>query len=391
MRLAARSDEFHERAMQATGLADFGPDDYRDRMQRLLADYDAHARFTPVGLQMIETNITGLLIGRLLAEHGFRTQTTRAEISKPIVIVGMMRTGTTALQRLLAQDPGNQWLPPWLAAAPMPRPPRESWESNPAFQSVAAGLEQLYAMVPGFRETHPMQAGEPDECRLTMDQSFWSPGSACIASAPDYAAWCVATDARHAYRRHRRVLELIAAGDARRWVLKDPCHLWGLDALLAEFPDACIVFMHRDPVQSLTGAAALLHAVRSRTEQLTQEEIGREEFTVWSRALAKAEAVRAQHDPARFLDVHMDELRADPVGIAERIHAHFGLPVSARARDRWLAFTRTPPDGGHARSRHEPEEFGFTADEAWAAVGDYAERYRRVTASMHALDEKKLA
>ena len=242
--LLPQFEHLHERAIQATALRDFGPGDYIAPMKRLLADYDAHASFTAIGQQMIEAQLVGALITRLIAQQGFtlHPELLHTPIARPIVIVGMMRSGSTALLRLLAQDPDVQWLPPWLASAPMPRPPRESWAANPWFRHSAAVFEQLNRLSANFERMHPMAADEPDECRLAIDHTFWSPGLATMATAPEYAQWCLECDASFAYRRYRQVLGLISGGNTQRWVLKDPCHLWGLDALLNVFPDACVVW-----------------------------------------------------------------------------------------------------------------------------------------------------
>jgi Sulfotransferase family len=371
-------DTFHERACAATGLGNFGPEDYREPMQRLLADYDANARFTAIGRQMSEGQITAALISRLIAQDNFARypEFLADPIEKPIVIVTMMRSGSTALLRLLAQDPANQALPPWLASAPMPRPPRAGWETNPWYRQSVAAFEQLYRIAPDIRRMHPMQADEPDECRLAIDQTFWSPGMATMATAPEYARWCLECDAAFAYRRYRRILGLIAGGSSQRWVLKDPCHSWGLDTLLKEFPDACIVWMHRDPVAAMIGAATIMYEARRSTGTQSREAVGREQLDRWGRAAAKAEKVRRAGDSSRFFDLHMRELQRDPAGSAERIYHHFGLPVTDAARNAWSRYLASKPDAGHSPFRYTAEDFGFTAADVHAVVGDYSARYQ---------------
>ncbi len=47
-----------------------------------------------------------------------------------------------------------------------------------------------------------------------------------------------------------------------QWLLKSPAHLWQLDTLLAEYPDALIVQTHRDPLNVISSIAALTHHLR---------------------------------------------------------------------------------------------------------------------------------
>jgi Sulfotransferase family len=384
MSFSSQFDAFHEQAAKATGFDDFGAADYIEPMRLILSDYDKYSHFSEAGVQMMSAGIVGLLIGRLFSEQGFKEHPdfANAPLKKPVIIVSMLRTGSTALHRLLAKDPANQWLPPWLGATPMPRPPRETWESNPWYQMLAQGLEQIYQLNPKIKAAHPMLPTEPDECRFAGDQSFWSPGLACTAVAPEYAAWCIGSDARYSYRRYRQTLGLIAGGDTRRWVLKDPQHLWSLAAMLDVFPDACVVYCHRELNTSYASMASLIYELRRlRESDLTAKQHGRQELTLWGAAQSKAEDARNKHDPSRFCDVHIRELHADPIGTAERIYRHFNLPVSEEARQSWRTHVAMDVRAGHGAHHYKIEDFGFTEKDIIASVGSYYERYQRLYGS----------
>lgn len=388
MGLLSRFDELHELAAQASGLDDFGAADYVEPMRQLLADYDRHNRIPPEGEALIAGDIIGQLVGRLFAQSGFKShpEFAQAAIEKPLFVIGMARTGTTALLRLLSKDPAAQSLPLWLASTPMPRPPRETWESHPCYRQIAQGLRQLDEMLPEFKHIHPMVADEADECRIVLGQSFWSPGMASLATTSDYADWCLAGDARYAYRDYRRTLGLVAGGDRRRWVLKCPTHSWGLDALLDVFPDANIVFTHRDVTTSMASTASMVHCLRgTREPQVGPEQIGREILAHWGRALDKAEKVRQRYDPARFVDVHVRQMQTNPVGTVERIYRHFGLPFSAEARTAMARELGRDPRVGHGDHRYAPDYFGLDEHKVRAGVGDYWERNR----AMEAVKEEK--
>jgi hypothetical protein len=292
-----------------------------------------------------------------------------------LIIIGMVRTGSTALLKLLASDPANQSLTYWLGNTPMPRPPRETWESNPWYQATVKGLDEFYQRSPQFWNIHEMIADQADECRIVIDHTFWSSGLSTTATVPNYTDWCIKGDARYAYRYHRKVLGLIAGGDSRRWILKDPSHLYGLDSLLDIYPDACIVFTHRDIMTSMaSGASLVLEVRRMRDAQIDMIRHGREQLSQWGRVLDKTEKVRAQHDPARFFDVHMNQIRSDPLGTAEAIYGHFGIPFGDRSRHamvQHLAIDTTPRPGVH---EYSAAEFGLTEKDVYAGIGDYYER-----------------
>jgi hypothetical protein len=380
MSFAAQFERLHERAVAATGFNDFGDTTYIEPMKLALADYDRYAKFSETGAQIVSANLAGLLAARLLAEQGFKThpEFAAAPLVKPLIIIGMLRTGSTALLQLLSKDPGNQWLPPWLGAAPMPRPPRALWDSNFWYQQMAQALAQLNEMSPDLKSAHPMHADTPDECRFGFDQSFWSPGLATTATTKEYAAWCIGTDAGYSYKRYKRILGLIAGGSTQRWLLKDPSHLWGLDALLKIFPDACIIYTHREPVEAITSMASLFYELRHLTEPLPREIIGRDVMLHWARAQAKGEIVRKRADPARFIDIHIKDIAADPIGTATRIYRHFDIPVTEEAVVCWQEHVASDPKTGRSPKKVTPEELGYTAQDVYANIGGYYDRYRQL-------------
>lgn len=377
---SSRFDAFHDQAAAATGLDDFGATDYVMPLKLLLTDYD-RGYLGAVGVQMAAGAITGLLISRLFAEKGFKAHPdfAAAPIERPIIITGMARTGSTSLQRLLAQDPDSQWITPWLGNTPMPRPPRESWDSNPWYQMTVQGIQQFHQMIPAIKSLHPQTAAGADECRFGLEPGFWSPGLAFLGAVHEYAEWMVEADARYAYARYRKVLALIAGGDRRRWLLKDPTmHPWAPQTLIDTFPDACFVYTHRDPVKAMASLSDMMYVVRREREPaLTPEQNGREQLALWGPAINKTEtALRSLH-PSRVCDVHIDELQADPVATAERIYRYFQLPVSEAARQNWRHLADTDARGGHGAHPCKAEDSGFSARDVRSRLDTYCDGYEQ--------------
>lgn len=373
-------EALHEAARKATGLSDFGPQDYRAGLRRLLAAYDSDTRFTPIGRRFAIGGIVGTLAQRLLSEEGWkrRPDCRSRPIRQPLVITGIPRTGTTALHKLLALDPQFQGLEHWLAESPMVRPPRTTWASNPAFLTSAAGLEAFFRMMPEMRKAHDMAADEVEECLDVLRQSFVSNRFGSSAHIPSYDAWFLEQDEQGSYRRYAEVLRLIGADEPyTRWLLKNPGHVAEMECLLAVFPDALIVQTHRDPVEAIASLCSTLHMARRMYEgDATRPElIGPREIRYWSRAVARTERVRALK-PDQFFDVDHRRFHADPVGVVRAIYDRFGFTLGAIALERMQQRIASSPIRRHGEHRYVLEDYGVTAGEIRAAFADYMDRYR---------------
>ena len=152
---------------------------------------------------------------------------------------------------------------------------------------------------------------------------------------PTYSAWLKGQDWAGPFRRHRRNLQLIGLNDAgRRWVLKNPSHLFSLDAILEVYPDALIIQTHREPrtvIGSMCSLAA--HATDGWSNTFRGQVIGAGQLELWARGLEGFAAARSKHDPAQFFDVDYADFTADPIGTVESVYAHFGLDYTGAAAD----------------------------------------------------------
>lgn len=374
-------DTLHAMASDATGLDDFGATDYHEPMRLLLADIDEHTVLSEAGIELMRQNLVVLLAGRLMTQHGLKStpESARVAVEQPLVITGFPRTGTTVLQRLLDADPQFQSLPFWLAKMPMPRPPREAWEDHPVYQEVRQGLADLFSLVPDFRTLHPMRPQTGDECRWSIDQSFWTTTLAGTLVIPNYTRWLISSSPARAYDYHRRVLQLVAHGDQRPWLLKDPSHLFALDTVVDLFPGTRFVYTHRDPTECISSVSNLVWAFRPLAEPtLTREQVGTQMLEFWSAAVGKAEAARARLGEQHFCDIHVDETRTNPVATAERIYDYFDIPVPDTTRQAWEAAVTSPTTLAHKSRAQKPQEFGLTRKRVEAAMPEYVRRYAQL-------------
>ncbi|MBB1058483.1 sulfotransferase [Dietzia sp. B19] len=337
-------EDLHASASRAIGLEDFGDgeDRHRDALGVLLDSLHSDAGLTPAGSKYWRSVLKGAMVARLVSQAGFSADPAQAdvEIERPVVVTGLPRTGTTALHRLLGADPANQGLELWLTEVPKPRPPREQWEDDPTYR----GLRDLYAGFmsenPDYGGVHYISADDLEECWQLLRQSATAASYECLARLDGYSRWLEGVDWVPAYRRHKRNLQLIGADDpGRRWVLKNPSHLFALDALLEVYPDAVVVQTHRDPRKSMASMFSLAHRTAADwSTRFTPEYIGSSQLDLWARGVSEFDAVRARHeaDPgsrATFVDVNHRELIEDPAGVVERVYSAIGTELDEGVRE----------------------------------------------------------
>lgn len=279
-------DDLKASASKMIGLDDFGSNDdnYLEALEVLLDSYRRDADLTPLGSKMNRFFLRGALVARLLSEAAWKQYPQHADvvIERPIFVTGLVRTGTTALHRLLGADPAHQGLHLWLAEFPQPRPPRETWDSNPYYSQLNAQFEKHHAENPDYTGLHFMAAYELEECWQLLRQSLHSASYETLAHLPTYSQWLSRQDWTPSYQRHRRNLQLIGLNDAdKRWVLKNPSHLFALDALMATYPDALVIQTHR-PVETIMASMCSL-AQHTAEDGRRRSPAPRSALTQWKR------------------------------------------------------------------------------------------------------------
>jgi hypothetical protein len=378
---ATAFERLHEAAAAQAGASDFGEPDYRVGLDVLLQSMDYDPRFTEQGRaiawgQLVDALASRAIAFRSMADNpGFE----RVRIERPIVIIGIPRTGTTALHKLMAVDPQFQGLEKWLLSAPMPRPPRQTWAANPRFRKEVAALEARFGAAPRQRAAHNMVAEEVDECLWVQRQSFVSNFWPCGWSAATYDAWWQAQDETASYHYLRRNIQLIGMNDpGKLWLLKNPSHVLHLDLLFAIFPDALVIHTHRDPAKAVPSLCALLmqgHAVmeEGRTAQRARIMCDRE-VAKWAKGVRDAERVRDAHT-GQIMDVIHAEFHADPMAVIRRIYGFAGLELSPRVEAAMRERIVAAPESSHGAHRYDVADFAITEDEIRERFGAYIEQF----------------
>lgn len=364
-------EDLHASATRATGLDDFGDDAYLEPLAILLDSYKNEAGLTELGSKMFRFFLKGALIARLLSEAAWKANPghTDVEIRRPIFVTGLPRTGTTALHRLLTADPAHQGLEMWLAEFPQPRPPRDAWADNPVYQQIDAGLAQHHVENPEFMGVHYMDAAEVEECWQLLRQSVMSISYESLAYLPTYSRWLSEQDWTPAYLRHKRNLQMIGLNDPdKRWVLKNPSHLFALDALMAAYPDALVIQTHRAPSTIIASMCSLAEqATPGWSTTFVGDTIGDTQLELWSRGLREFSSARARYDQSQFVDVDFADLRNDPMGTVERVYSALGEPMSDDARAAVTALDEESKTGAR-KPQHRYQLADYGLDEARVAA-----------------------
>jgi hypothetical protein len=379
----SREQEFHEIAVRAVnGYDDFGDPSYLEGLRRLLYSYDHEARFHATGKLVAAYQTVGLLASRLRTQRWFEMCPASAniEIKRPIVITGMVRTGSTALHYLMGANPDMQCLQYWLGLHPQPRPPRAYWEAATDFQHARIELDMMYRAGKNMLEAiHHMTAEGPDESGRILGIGFSDDRFEVVSTVPTFSEWYAKTVHRETYALHKRTMQLIGSYDPEtRWLFKYPVHLRNLDALLENYPDACIIWTHRDPADVLPSYVSLCAHFRSLFEKSPDRpRIALEQGEAWARAVELGMQLREGREH-QFHDIYFDDFMADPIGEVAKAYVHFDQPFSERAKTALGAWRDANKPGQFGTHNYERDDFGRSPAQVHERYADYLARFPKV-------------
>jgi hypothetical protein len=377
MTMSSAAPRLLEAAVAAVGCDDFGPKLFMEGFERHLAAIDEAGRVTLNGRRMTEAQIGLALRALLHAQKGFKQhpEVLKRPIGRPLIINGIPRSGTTALHRLISIDPQFQGTEHWITRAPMPRPPRETWASIPAYHEAKAGLDATVAAAPELRTEHMHEVDAVEESLFLLAATFVSNHYPEQWYVPSYDAWYRNADERPSYLWLADVHRLIGANDPdRRWLIKNPTDTYSIEAVLAAFPDAMIVQTHRDPVQAIPSVANLLVGVRKMYEEenCDPHALIQRDAEFWNLAMERMESGK-RRDPKRYIDIDFNDFILNQMSAIHRIYEHFDIDLSPDVESRMQEWLAANPRRPGAVQRHKAEDFGMSSGE----LGEIFTQYRR--------------
>lgn len=372
-----RAEAWMKAARRRTGLHDFGGESFVEPLSLLLESIEDEARLHPVGRFITRERLVGVLCNRLRAQKAFveHPEIEREGVDDPVVIIGLQRTGTTMLQRLLAADPRMRSLASWEALSPAPLKAHRG--EDPRIGSARTAQRALAYMAPDFFAVHPVQAEAPEEDVLLLDASFLSTVAEATLHVPRFAAWLEQQDQTPAYAYMRRLLQLLQwQRRGERWVLKTPHHLEWLDTLLQVFPRAKLIQTHRDPSRTIASFCSMLaHGRGVFSDHVDPHELAQHWVRKIERMLSRAMASRKRMDDDRVIDVAYADLIADPMAQLERIYDHIGWELSDDTRAVIEKTHAENPANRFGVHRYSLDDFGLSRSELKQTFAEYCERH----------------
>lgn len=364
-------------ARRKTGLDDFGDMSFVEPLSVLLDSITREARLHATGHLITRSRIVSTLATRLRLEELYakNPNVERGRLVRPIVIVGLPRTGTTFLHRLLANDSGRvRALMSWEALMPVSRP-----RANGASRAIAAQRSEsaLKYLAPDFFAVHPIDANGPEEEILLLDLAFRSTVPEATMNVPTYASWLEGVDQSPAYRGMARALKALQwqrapIGDNWRWVLKTPHHLEWLDELPKVLEDPLIVWTHRAPTEVVGSFCSMIaHGRGVFSDHVDPLDIGRSWLRKGKRMVDRAMEARTRLGDANVLDVKYKDLIRDPLSVVKAIEERAGLGWNRDVEARIRGAMTTEKKDRHGVHRYSLEAFGLSDAIVNEAFGAY--------------------
>ena len=379
--LALDADGLLDAATAETGLGDFGADDFVPRLDLLCRAMTDEGGFNGAGVFQQHTLILGLLKNRLLIEDliARHPEILEEQITAPIVICGLPRTGTTHLHNLISADPAIRSLPYWESLEPVlaERERPAPGEPDPRRERTAMALSFLDVAMPYFNRMHEMTVDHTHEEIQLLAIDFSSMLLETTAPMPLWRDAYRARDQRPSYAYLRRVLQVLQwlrGGD--RWVLKSPQHLEQFPALLDTFPDATFVVTHRDPVSVTTSMVTMLaYTARLTRDRVDVEGIGDYWADRLELMLRRCAEDRDVLPAQRTIDVHFDEFMRDDLAMVARVYELAGQPLDAPAQSAMDRFMAAHPRGKFGTIDYDLAPFGLDPAERRRALAFYTDRF----------------
>jgi hypothetical protein len=307
-----------------------------------------------------------------------RQEVQQEVIDRPWVVVGLPRTGTSILSILMGLDPFNRHLMQWEAQNPIPPSSLASVNEDPRVAACTERIGQLNKMNPTLASMHPFGSKLAEECTAVFLYAMRTIGMETIAYTPSYGQWLDTADMAPAYAIHKQLLQALQhAQPSGSWILKSPNHLWCLPELLRAYPDARVIWTHRDPARLVPSLASLNSAMQI---QLTRDFDPGRVGEYWASKVDTAVNSAAAFDDSAGDDwcchVQYQDLMARPEATLEKIYEHFGEAVNPVHRRRMASWLDQRPQHSEGIHSYQPGDFGWTSEELQQRYRQYRDRYK---------------
>ena len=376
-RVEMNKDDLIKIARRETGFTDFGTDFWDEPLDRLLHSINAEADLHSIGRFITKKRLTNLLCVRLRAEHYFKKypEILEQELYPTTVIVGIQRTGTTKLHRMLASDPNCRALASWEALNPAPiNGDEKSGKERIKFAKMSE--HALKYMAPNFFAIHPVEHMAPEEDVLLLDVSFMSTTAEATMHVPVYAEWLERSDQSTAYAYGAKLLKLLQwQKPAKKWILKTPHHLEFLHLVNEHYNNPQFVWTHRNPLEAVPSFLSMVAYSRSLfCNNVNANDVSKywvKKIGYMLKTALEFRANRAYNQ--QFVDVDYHDLVNDSLSILQQIFSHRNEVLTTELEVIFSACEKENPSGKYGKHLYQLSDFGVDENAVLEQMKPYME------------------
>lgn len=371
------ADTFIALARAHTGLENFFSESFREGLEIFATGLASCPSLTVQGRSILEQSVVISLSNRLLVDDylAARPELARAPIIAPIFVIGLPRSGTTLTNNLLSLDPDHRSLLNWEVDCCVPPAARHHLRTDPRCLSKKAAQQRKLREDPKVRPRWE-DADGPTECGAILQQDFKSPSLESCPPNLRYSEFFLHADLNSAYRHHRRVLQVLQAEESGTWNLKLPGHALHLDALLSVYPDARLIWTHRDPVVATASLCSLIAFVhRWLMNQADTDFIAKNYPSQLYHQVQRPSQLRDLKPDVRIYDLHYSRLMRNPIFEMSRLYEWLGKPLTTQIEHRMRNWLTQNPQGKYGKHHYTLEQYGLVAEDLRSLFASYVGRY----------------
>jgi hypothetical protein len=379
----ATADDVLKLAAQRTGLTEIDSDSWRDGLTIILDEINNSPAFTPFGRERILNDATNAL-GRRLQLHDYiqaHPEVLDAPVERPLIVLGMPRTGTTVISYLLDQDPARRSLIHWQCVHPVPPATTETLRTDPRCVALLEEQRQVLEFVKqaNMPLPHWEDADGPTEDMFIHNQDFKGLSWDSFLSTSRYAEWLFhETEMTSTYEYQKRYLQVLQSTAPGTWSLKMPSHSVHIEALLKVFPDARLVWAHRDPYKATGSLANLWKLPKGMTlhpDAVDLEAMGRD--AMWQMRYHVERPLRARDriGDDRFFHMYYHEMMRDPMDVMRRIYDWAGDPLTAETEARMQNWLADHPQDRFAPNAYSLDQYGLSVEQLQPIFAEYLDTF----------------
>jgi len=377
------TDDVFKLAAQRTGLTEIDSDSWRDGLAIMLDELNSSPAFTPFGRERVLTDATDAL-GRRMQVHAYiqeHPEVLDAPVERPLIVLGMPRTGTTVISYLLDQDPGRRSLLHWQCVHPIPPATTEALRTDPRCLALLEEQRKILDMVTQAKVPLPHweDADGPTEDMFIHNQDFKGLSWDSFLSTSRYAEWLFhEADMTSTYEYQKRYLQVLQSTAPGNWSLKMPSHSVHIEALLKVFPDARLIWAHRDPYRatgSLCNLWKLPKGMVLHPDAIDLNAMGRNAMAQMRYHVERPLRARDRIGDERFFHMYYHEMMRDPMDVMRRIYEWADEPLTAESEARMRNWLAEHPQDRFALNAYTLDQYGLTVEALEPIFAEYLDMF----------------